>query len=83
MPHSEFHQKSAMTTSATSSLPSSGMADFLAPDIFQAVLSDPATAIRLKSFCDSHACGENIAFLDKVCPEGPGQPSKTPTTNPD
>ncbi|THZ99383.1 hypothetical protein D6C82_05194 [Aureobasidium pullulans] len=42
------------------------MADFFAPDVFQAVLSDPATAIRLKSFCESTACDENIVFLEKI-----------------
>jgi hypothetical protein len=71
MPHSDLHQQSTMRTSATSSRPLSGMADFFAPDVFRAVLSDPATAIRLKSYCDSNACGENIAFLEKVCPRGP------------
>lgn len=42
------------------------MADFFTPDVFRAVLKDPATAIRLKAFCESSACGENIAFLEKV-----------------
>jgi hypothetical protein len=67
MPHSDFRQQSAMGTPATSSPHRSDIADFFAPDVFQAVLNDPATAIRLKSFCDSNACGENIAFLEKVC----------------
>ena len=42
------------------------MADFFSPDVFHAVLNDPATANRLKSFCDASACSENIAFLEKV-----------------
>lgn len=44
------------------------MANFFAPHVFQAVLHDPATALRLKSFCEASACGENIAFLEKVRP---------------
>ncbi|KAG9850929.1 hypothetical protein KCU98_g3067, partial [Aureobasidium melanogenum] len=50
----------------TGSRPRSGIAGFFAPDVFQAVLSDPATAMRLKSFCDSNACSENIDFLEKI-----------------
>jgi hypothetical protein len=71
MPHSDSQEQSTMETSATGSRPRSGMADFFAPDVFQAVLSDPATAIRLKSFCESTACDENIVFLEKVCLETP------------
>ncbi|THZ00932.1 hypothetical protein D6C93_03572 [Aureobasidium pullulans] len=66
MPHSDSQEQSTMETSATGSRPRSGMADFFAPDVFQAVLSDPATAIRLKSFCESTACDENIVFLEKI-----------------
>ena len=55
------------------------MADFFAPDVFQAVLNDPATAVRLKAFCEINACGENIAFLEKVCSKDPIYLSKTPT----
>ena len=72
-----------MAISATSLRPRSGIADFFAPDVFHAVLSDPATAMRLKSFCDSNACGENLAFLEKVCPKRPTQRVKTPTRSPD
>ncbi|KAI5198642.1 hypothetical protein E4T39_06728 [Aureobasidium subglaciale] len=66
MPHSNLHGQSTTGSSATGSRPPGGMADFFAPDVVQAVLSDPATAIRLKSFCESSACGENIAFLEKI-----------------
>lgn len=82
-PHSESHEQSTLGISATSSRPRSGIADFFAPDVFQAVLSDPATAMRLKSFCDSNACSENIDFLEKVCSKGSIDPSKTPTRSTD
>jgi hypothetical protein len=83
MPHSDFYEQSTMGTSATDSPPRSNIADFFAPDVFQAVLSDPATATRLRSFCESNACGENIVFLEKVCFKGLIWPSKTPTTSAD
>ncbi|KAI4751312.1 hypothetical protein E4T52_16241 [Aureobasidium sp. EXF-3400] len=66
MPHSDSYGQSTMGLSPTSSAPRSGMADFFAPDVFRAVLSDPATAIRLRSFCEANACGENIVFLEKI-----------------
>jgi hypothetical protein len=83
IPRSFSYEQSTMGLSPTSSAPRSGMADFFAPDVFRAVLNDPATAIRLRSFCEANACGENIVFLEKVCLKGLIQPSKTPTTIPD
>ncbi|KAI5207258.1 hypothetical protein AUEXF2481DRAFT_48095 [Aureobasidium subglaciale EXF-2481] len=66
MSHSNLHERSTTKSSDTNSRPRSGMADFFAPDVFQAVLSDPVTAIRLRSFCESSACSENIVFLEKI-----------------
>jgi hypothetical protein len=81
LPHSDSSEISTIGMSATGSRPRSGMADFFAPDVFQAVLNDPATAIRLKAFCESNACGENVAFLEKVCSKGPIELSEIPTTS--
>ncbi|KAI4717889.1 hypothetical protein E4T48_05896 [Aureobasidium sp. EXF-10727] len=66
MPHSDLHGRSTTGSPVTDSRPGSCMADFFAPDVFQAVLSDPVTVVRLKAFCESSACGENIAFLEKI-----------------
>jgi hypothetical protein len=82
MPQSNFHEQSTIEMSGTGSPPRSGIADFFAQDVFQAVLNDPATATRLRSFCESNACGENIVFLEKVCSEGSIYLSTKPTITP-
>ncbi|KAH8659240.1 hypothetical protein BGZ60DRAFT_517847 [Tricladium varicosporioides] len=42
------------------------IADFFGPEVFRIVLQNPTTAHRLKRFCQSRACGENMEFLQKV-----------------
>lgn len=43
------------------------MTDFFSPDVVKLVLHNPTTAYRLKTFCQSTACAENMEFLEKVC----------------
>jgi hypothetical protein len=53
-------------TSGSGSL--SKFADFFGAEIFQIVLHNPSTAHQLLKFSQSRFCGENMEFLEKVCP---------------
>ncbi|CAG8979037.1 hypothetical protein HYALB_00011607 [Hymenoscyphus albidus] len=44
----------------------SNVADFYSPEVFQVVLNNPTTAHRLKRFCQSRACGEDMEYLQKI-----------------
>lgn len=44
----------------------SNIADFYSPEVFRVVLNNPTTAHRLKRFCQSRACGEDMEYLQKV-----------------
>lgn len=44
-----------------------GFADFFSTEVFHLVLHNPTTAYRLQKFSQSHYCGENMEFLEKVC----------------
>ena len=44
-----------------------GFADFFSSEVFHLVLHNPTTAYRLQKFSQSHYCGENMEFLEKVC----------------
>lgn len=46
----------------------SKFADFFGAEVFQLVLHNPTTAHQMLKFSRARFCGENLEFLEKVCP---------------
>lgn len=62
----DHHIMASATVNETAGKDKTAMADFFSPDVIKLVLHNPTTAHRLKEFCQSTACAENMEFLDKV-----------------